>query len=119
MFWQEAKESDIKSKYALNNLKHQANINIIFEPLSRLFIQFQTTYKDRLGYYNGYDFDADAYTEYPYEDYWMLNTKISYQINNYKLHIEISNLSNVHIVEFGVPQPGMWIIVGMKYQISI
>ena len=112
-------ESDIKSKYALNNLRHQANILLLFEPVSQLFVNLQATYKDRVGSYLGYDFNQQEYTEHSYSDYWMLQAKMSWQAEKFQYHIEASNITNVQIVEYGVPQPGFWLMAGIKYHIPL
>ena len=112
-------KSDMKSKYAFNNLRHQLHINFQFEIVSNLFLQIQTTYQDRMGYYQTYDFIEKAYVDHPYEDYWMLNGKISYQYQQFKLYIEAKNLGNIEYVEYGIPQPGIWVMGGINYSIKL
>ncbi|OYT15267.1 MAG: hypothetical protein B7C24_13965 [Bacteroidetes bacterium 4572_77] len=112
-------KSDIKSKYALNNLRHQALISFTFEPINRLFLDVRGSYKDRLGGYLGYDFDTKKYTEHAYTDYFMLHAKISYSAKDFLFYVEASNLTDIQTVEYGVAQAGFWLMSGIKYHLSI
>ena len=112
-------ESSVQSKYALNNLRHQFNINIHFEIIKNLSIQLQSSYKDRMGSYQTYNFDEEVYTNMPYQDYWMINGKIIWQHKQMKVFIEANNINDVEIVEFGVPQAGLWILGGLEYNLNI
>ncbi|MCK5776022.1 MAG: TonB-dependent receptor, partial [Bacteroidales bacterium] len=111
--------SDVKSKYALNNLRHQLHINFQFEIISHLFLQLQTSYQDRMGYYQTYDFTDKAYIDHPYEDYWILNGKISYKYEYLKLYIEAKNIGDTDIIEYGIPQAGLWVMGGINYSIRL
>jgi len=115
----EKEEADIQSKYALNNLRHQFNIALQFELMRNLSLQVQSSYKDRLGSYQSYNFDQKVYLDHPYEDYWSINAKISYQYKTMEVYLEANNLSDVKTVEFGVPQPGLWVLGGVKYRMDL
>lgn len=113
-------EDDIQSKYALNNLHHQLNIALYFDLYKNLRLHIQSSYKDRLGSYQSYDFENGHYVDHPYEDYWAINAKISYQYKKTtEVYVEANNLSNVKTLEFGVPQAGLWILGGIKYQLDL
>jgi len=111
--------SDVKSKYALNNLRHQLHINLQFEIINHLFVQVQTTYQDRMGYYQTYDFVEKSYVDHPYKDYWLLNAKISYKYQQLKLYMEAKNIGNIGIIEYGIPQAGLWVMGGINYSINL
>lgn len=109
------KESDFQSKYALNHLRHQFNFQLQFEPVKKLTLSLMGSYKDRVGTYQSYDFDEGKYEENPYQDYFMLNGRLAYQFSVLQAYIEAQNLSDVSYVEFGVPQPGLWLFGGVKF----
>ena len=111
-------ESDIKSKYALNNLRHQLQIQLQFELLKNLIFQLQSTYQDRMGYYQTYDFETKEYVDHAYHDYWTINGKISYQYQQLKLYIEAKNIGNVEFFEYGIQQAGIWVMGGINYSIT-
>lgn len=111
-------EANIQSKYALNNLRHQFNMAMQFELMRNLKLQVQASYNDRLGSYQSYDFDHGVYVDHLYEDYWSINAKLSYQYKTMEAYVEANNLSDVKVVEFGVPQAGLWILGGIKYKLD-
>lgn len=109
------KEGDLQSKYALNHLRHQLNFQLLFEPVKKLTLSLQTSYKDRVGSYQTYDFDQGQYGESPYQDYFLMSGRIAYQFNMFQVYAEAQNLSDISYVEFGVPQPGLWLFGGVKF----
>lgn len=112
-------ESDILSKYALNNLRHQVNLSMQIQIRKHFFFQIQGTYKARLGSYQIYDFELETYENEPYQDYFSVNAKLTYQLNAFECFMEAKNLTDVQVVEFGVPQSGFWLIGGIKYRIIL
>jgi len=109
------KEGDLQSKYALNHLRHQLNFQLLFEPVKKLTLSLQASYKDRVGSYQTYDFDQGQYGESPYQDYFLMSGRIAYQFNMFQVYAEAQNLSDISYVEFGVPQPGLWLFGGVKF----
>ena len=111
------KKSDIKSKYALNNLRHQLNINLQFEIFRNVFLQIQSSYKDRIGTYQTYYFEEKKYVDKAYTDWWLINTKLTWRQAHFQIFLEAQNIGNAEMVEFGVQQPGLWIVGGVQYHI--
>ena len=104
---QKEQEAHIVSQYALEYLRHKltAKANI---PLSkRLSLGLHLRYQDREGQYT--DFDGKVYD---YEPYALLDTRLTWQQNNWKVYAEANNLFDKDYRDFGlVKQPGRWIII--------
>ena len=101
-------EANIVSQYALEYLRHKltARANI---PLSkRLMLGLHLRYQDREGQYT--DFDGKVYD---YEPYALVDMRLTWQQNNWKVYAEANNLFDKDYRDFGlVKQPGRWIIIG-------
>lgn len=108
-------EADYQSKYALNHLRHQFNIQIVVEPIKKLQLSLQGSYKDRIGTYQTYHFEESVYEEYPYKDYLLMSGRISYQLKMIQLYAEAQNLSDIEYIDLGIQQPGFWLFGGVKF----
>ena len=110
---QKEQEAHIISQYALEYLRHKltAKANI---PLSkRLSLGLHLRYQDREGQYT--DFDGKVYD---YEPYALLDTRLTWQQNNWKVYAEANNLFDKDYRDFGlVKQPGRWIIIGASVRL--
>ena len=110
---QKEQEAHIVSQYALEYLRHKltARANI---PLSkRLTLGLHLRYQDREGQYT--DFDGKVYD---YEPYVLLDTRLTWQQNNWKVYAEANNLFDKDYRDFGlVKQPGRWIIIGASVRL--
>ena len=110
---QKEQEAHIVSQYALEYLRHKltARANI---PLSkRLTLGLHLRYQDREGQYT--DFDGKVYD---YEPYALLDTRLTWQQNNWKVYAEANNLFDKDYRDFGlVKQPGRWIIIGASVRL--
>ena len=110
---QKEQEVHIVSQYALEYLRHKltAKANI---PLSkRLTLGLHLRYQDREGQYT--DFDGKVYD---YEPYALLDTRLTWQQNNWKVYAEANNLFDKDYRDFGlVKQPGRWIIMGASVRL--
>ena len=110
---QKEQEAHIVSQYALEYLRHKltAKANI---PLSkRLTLGLHLRYQDREGQYT--DFDGKVYD---YEPYALLDTRLTWQQNYWKVYAEANNLFDKDYRDFGlVKQPGRWIIIGASVRL--
>jgi iron complex outermembrane receptor protein len=116
---QKVDKEEILSKYALNNLRHQLNVKVNFQILSHFFMQIQGSYKDRIGSYQSYHFITNAYEEEKYQDYLMLDARVSYRIRSFEAYIQAKNLKDIEVVEYGIPQAGLWVMGGIKYKLDL
>jgi iron complex outermembrane receptor protein len=108
-------DAGFQSKYALNHLQNQLNLKLQFEPFKNLVLSIKITYRDRLGTYQTYNFETKEYKEHPYQDYILMNSRISYQFKAFQIYAEAQNLNDVSYVESGIPQPGLWLFGGVKF----
>lgn len=94
------------SKYALNNLKHQLVANLETRFLKHFSNQLTYRYHQRLNL----------------DSYHLLDGKLSFHKNNYKLYLLVNNITNTQYSETGVdvpvPMAGRWFHIGMNYNIN-
>ncbi|MBN1650993.1 MAG: TonB-dependent receptor [Bacteroidales bacterium] len=101
------------TKYANSQLKHQFNIGINLKPHPHFSTNFSLGYRDRVGVFQSYDFDASEYIENPYKAVFLANAKLSYQRPKYELYLSGINVLNQLYYEYGVMQSGRWIKAGI------
>lgn len=109
------KETDFQSKYALNHLRHQVNIQLQIQLYRNWGLSLNGTYRDRVGSFQTYDFETETYKENAYQDYFLFNGKITYSYKEFQIYVEAQNISDLSYVEYGIPQPGLWLFGGIKY----
>jgi len=89
------------SRYALNNLRHQLNSQINLQYTGKIEHQISIRYADRVSL----------------EDYWVVDSRLSYRINKGRLYLEANNIFDVMYRETDlVPMPGRWIKGGWQFQ---
>lgn len=101
------------TKYANSQLKHQLNIGTTLKPHSNFRANFSLSYRDRVGVFQRFDFDASEYIENPYKAVFLANAKLTYQRPKYNLYLSGINLLNKVYYEYGVMQSGRWIKAGI------
>jgi vitamin B12 transporter len=85
------------SKYVLDYLKHQINLNFDLFYTKQVRQNWQIRYKERIGYSGVFLFD----------------TKILYNLIHFELFLEGTNLLNQRYSEVGsIPLPGRWLRIG-------
>jgi len=94
-------QENILSRYALNNLRHQLNSLLLLRYSPKLEHSIAMRYADRVSL----------------EDYFVLDTRVSYQIKKGRLYLEANNLLNAIYRETDlVPMPGRWIKGGWQFE---
>ena len=91
------------SQYALDNLRNQLAARADF------------------GYLNKYHFTIGAKYQqrFNYDEYILLDTRLSAKLNRFEIYGDVNNLTNVSYVEAGaVPMVGRWTTIGIRYQVS-
>ena len=87
------------SKYVLDYLKHQINVNFDLFFFKRVRQVWQVRYKERVGFSGVFLFD----------------TKILYPVKQVEFFLEGTNLFNQNYSEIGsIPLPGRWFRVGFS-----
>jgi len=103
------------SKYALDYLRHQFLVGIDHRIFDRLSASWNVSMSDRAGNYS--EFGTGTIREY--ESYWLINTRIRYELKNWHFYANVNNLLNVSYVDFGgLPLPGIHFQAGIQWKIK-
>lgn len=106
---------DIISLYALDYLNHNFNLYISHNVIKNLSATWTATVQKRNGSY----IDYSSQKETPYSTIGLLNLKVMYLYKNIEFSLSASNLLNRKYYDIGnVEQPGLWVIGGVKINIS-
>ena len=106
-------EPNIVSQYALEYLRHKLIANAQVPIIDKLSLGVNFRWQDRVGQYT--DFDGIVHS---YEPYALVDTKLTWQENRYKLYLEANNLLDTCYHDFGlVEQPGRWLIAGVNIRL--
>jgi vitamin B12 transporter len=90
----------MESKYVLDYLRHQVNGSLVFTWLPSLKQVIKTRYGKRMV--------GDSYT--------VVDTRLTYALQNYEVFLEATNLFNENYIESGfTPMPDRWIMGGIKF----
>ena len=101
---------NIQSRSTLEYLRHKAVAGLRFNLMPGLELGLDWRYQDREGTYT----DVNG-TVTPYEPYYVLDSRIQWSANRYKVYLEANNLTDRSYVDYGcVPQPGLWVIGGIS-----
>ena len=103
-------EPNLVSQYALEYLRHKLVAGLQMHLVSRLDLGVNLRWQDRVGQYT--DFDNNVCD---YEPYALVDARLTWQANGYKLYLEANNLAGTSYVDYGhVPQPGTWVVAGLS-----
>lgn len=90
------------SRYSLSHLKHQLQVGAIVRPVKNMFLSVGARWLDRVSL----------------EDYWIMDTKLSYEFNSWKAFLKVNNLFSANYTETNlVPMPGIWSRVGLSFRL--
>lgn len=112
------KEIPQLTKYASTHLKHQLNFGGTITIASNLFANFSISYRDRVGIFQTYNFNAQEYQEEPYKAVFLANAKLYYKRQYYTLFIYGMNLFNQSYFEYGILQLGTWFKAGVTINLE-
>ena len=106
-------EANIVSQYALEYLRHKLIANAQVPIVDKLTLGVNFRWQDRVGQYT--DFYGQAQD---YKPYALVDARLTWQENRYKLYLEANNLLDTSYHDFGlVEQPGRWIIAGVSLKL--
>lgn len=109
---------DYLSRYVLDILQHKADLRIVHSIYKGLSASWSLSWQDRLGGYIPFEGGIAGTTEVPYAPYFLLDGRLSYTFKRCNFYIDATNLLNETTVDFGnVPQPGRWIMAGVRVDI--
>ena len=107
-------EEGIISQYALEYLRHKL-VGTLHIPLRYgISLMLSSRWQDREGKYTTFEGDIRDYRPFALAD-----ARLQWQTTRCTLYTEVNNLfDNRHYVDYGnVPQPGIWLIGGVKYRL--
>lgn len=103
------------SKYALDYLRHQLLIGIDHLIYKNIGAYWNIALSDRAGQY--VQFGTGTLTNY--QPFWLVNTRIRWEVKPFQLYADVNNLLNVSYVDFGgLPLPGLHVVAGVKWQLK-
>lgn len=106
-------EEHIVSQYALEYLRHKLTAKADLPLTKQLTLGLHFRWQDRVGEYT--DFDGAVHD---YEPYALLDTRLTWQQNKWKIYAEMTNLTDKRYHDYGlVEQPGRWVIVGASIRL--
>ena len=90
----------LESKYALDNIHHQFQSTVIIAWSGRLKHAVNAKHVKRVA--------GNSYT--------VMDSRMTYTLNNYKLFLEVTNLFDKKYIDSGfAPMPGRWIMGGITF----
>ena len=105
----------VETQSTLEYLRHKLVANMRLTPFKPLNINFNYRFQDRAGTYTDVNGNVRDYKAYA-----VVDCRLAWEKPAYSVFIEANNLFNVKYVDYGnVPQPGIWLIVGVRYNIGL
>jgi len=93
---------DFQSRYFIDNLRHQFVASIRHSIFKNIEHNLRMRYNERVGM----------------EDYYVMDSRISWNHKDLKLYGEVTNLTNQDYRETITQMPGRWFRFGVQYQIN-
>ncbi|PVX49838.1 iron complex outermembrane receptor protein [Balneicella halophila] len=113
-------ESQRISAYVLDHLKHKFDGEITLGIMKNLFFTTHASWQDRAGSFGYYANPKATSIEKEYAPFWLLNSRLTWQKENYELYLQASNLLDNEYYDIGnVVQPGRWITAGAKIKLYL
>jgi vitamin B12 transporter len=97
------KPEGVISKYALDNLQDQLIMGLRHKIVNGLSHNIKVRMVNRVAQ----------------SSYWLLDSKLNYDIKRLNIFSEITNLANVQYVEVMTPMPGRWFRIGANFKINL
>ena len=112
---QSKQEADyLQSQYSLEYLRHKVTAQLTALLTEKLEVTMGYRYQDRMGSYTTTEGEVKSY--HPYS---VIDAKATWKEDTYSIYIEGNNLTNHRYVDYGnVPQPGAWVIAGIKIALN-
>ncbi|MBR1770342.1 MAG: TonB-dependent receptor [Bacteroidales bacterium] len=114
---QEQGKIDYISQYALNYLKHKVTAELSLPLFSKLTLNTAVKYCVREGSYINYENNPSG-EETSYDPFFTMDCNLNYSFRQFNFYINCTNILNADYFDIGnIPQPGRWIIGGIKFSI--
>ncbi len=108
---QQKQEADhLQSQYSLEYLRHKLTAQLRMKLTESLDLTLGYRWQDRMGQYTTIDGEVKDYRPYS-----VVDARLAWKKDTYSIYVEGNNLTSHRYVDYGnVPQPGCWIISGLK-----
>ena len=104
-----------KSNYAMEYLRHKLTATLAHRVWSRLSVNWQLRWQDRMGTYILYENATTTGQLVSYKPYATLDCKLQWTAPRYQLWVEGTNLTNHSYFDLGnIPQPGIVVLAGVR-----
>ncbi|MBN2261939.1 MAG: TonB-dependent receptor [Prolixibacteraceae bacterium] len=115
---QQKLSSELISNYALNYLKHRADLNIVHKVIKNVEANWHFAYQHRNGQYEQYS-NGNAVNLVNYQPFFSGDLKITWSYSGWNIYLQATNLFDVDYYDFGnIAQPGRWIKAGITKQVG-
>jgi iron complex outermembrane receptor protein len=112
---QQKDEGQFLTQSKLEYLRHKLVVQLQMSLISRLDLGVKYRLQKRTGTYTTTNGEIT-----PYRTYDVVDTRLAWNDESYKLYVEVNNLFGRHYIDYGnVPQPGVWITVGGHVQLAL
>ena len=112
-----ALEPKLQSAYALEYLRHKFVLQADLRLLAQLSLHVSYRWQDRVGNYEAFE-GGRSLGQRAYAPYSLLDARLSWEPDRWRLFVEANNLLNVRYFDHGnIPQPGFWFRAGFSYKI--
>ncbi len=108
-------DTPLLTQSKLEYLRHKLVASLQMHLVSCLNLDVKYRLQKRTGTYT-----STAGEVLPYHTYDLVDTRLSWNAENYSLFAEVNNLFNRSYIDYGnVTQPGTWLTVGGKLQLNL
>ena len=112
---QQKDEGQFLTQSKLEYLRHKLVVQLQMSLISRLDLGVKYRLQKRTGTYTTTNGEIT-----PYRTYDVVDTRLAWNDESYKLYVEVNNLFGRHYIDYGnVPQPGVWLTVGGHVQLAL
>ena len=113
---QQKQEADyLQSQYSLEYLRHKLTAQLRMKLTESIDLTIGYRWQDRIGQYTTIDGEVKDY-----QPYSVVDTRLAWTKDTYSIYVEGNNLASHRYVDYGnVPQPGCWLMFGVKYHIAL
>lgn len=109
------KADNFDSKYALDYLKNKVIVQTDFQLCKHLFLQNNIGFFDRNGTY----LNVETQNLQSYSPYWLVDAKITWRKENFKIYADLQNILNQSYVDFGgISLPGINLNFGLQISLK-
>lgn len=111
--------ANIQSRSTLEYLRHKFVANLDLNIWSKLDLTMKYRWQKRTGSFTRKDNSGNAVAS-KFKPYGLMDARLSWNANKYKLFVEANNVFNTKYYDFGsLPQPGTWIMAGASVDINL